>query len=122
MEAFGLPKSNEAEKAARAAAIEKATIYAIQIPFKTMDLAFNAFNLTHKMAEIGNPNSVSDAGVGALCLRTAIKGAYMNVRINAQGLENHPEVKPLLQKAEEMNIAIDAMEKEVWNIVLGKIK
>jgi len=122
MEAFALPKSNETEKAARTAAIECATIYAIQIPFRTMEIAFDAFDLTHKMAEIGNPNSVSDAGVGALCLRTAIKGAYMNVRINAQGLENHPEVKPILVKAEAINTSIDAKEQEVWNLVLSKIK
>ncbi len=122
MIAFGLPKSNDAEKAARAAAIETATIYAIKIPFRTMELAYEAFDLAKKMAEIGNPNSVSDAGVGALCLRTAIKGAYMNVRINSQGLENNAEVKPILEKAAAINGAIDVKEKEVWDIVLGKMK
>ncbi len=122
MEAFGLPKSNDAEKAARTAAIETATIYAIKIPFRTMELAYEAFELAKTMAEIGNPNSVSDAGVGALCLRTALKGAYMNVRINSQGLENNAEVKPILVQAEAMNTAIDAKEKEVWEIVLGKMK
>ena len=122
MEAFGLPKSNDAEKAARSVAIETATIYAIKIPFRTMELGFEAFELAKKMAEIGNPNSVSDAGVGALCLRTAIKGAYMNVRINSQGLENNAEVKPILEKAEAIHSTIDAKEKEVFDIVLGKMK
>lgn len=122
MQAFGLPKSNDAEKIVRATAIETATIYAIKIPFRTMELAYEAFDLTKRMAEIGNPNSVSDAGVGALCLRTAIKGAYMNVRINSQGLENNAEIKPILDRAEIINTAIDAKEKEVWEIVLGKMK
>ena len=74
------------------------------------------------MAAKGNPNSVSDAGVGALCARTAVKGCYLNVRINAQDLKEHPEVKPLLVRAEEINAATDAKEAEAWNIVLAAMK
>ena len=122
MAAFGLPKGNDAEKAARTAAIEAATIYGIQIPFRTMELAYESFALAKAMAEIGNPNSVSDAGVGALCARTAVKGAYLNVKINAQSLQEHPEVKPLLARAEEMNANCELREREVWDIVMGKIK
>jgi glutamate formiminotransferase/formiminotetrahydrofolate cyclodeaminase len=74
------------------------------------------------MAEKGNPNSVSDAGVAALCARTAVKGAYLNVIINAQDLKEHPEVKPLVEKAIAMSEASDAREKEIMEIVISKIK
>ena len=74
------------------------------------------------MAETGNPNSVSDAGVGALCARAAVKGAFLNVKINAQDLKEHAEVKPILERAETMNTAADTREQEIWNIVLGKMK
>ncbi len=122
MAAFGLPKATDEEKAARKAAIEVATIYAIKIPFRTMEVAFQAMDLAIQMAAKGNPNSVSDAGVGALCARTAVKGCYLNVRINAQDLKEHPEVKPLLARAEEINAATDAKEAEAWNIVLAAMK
>jgi glutamate formiminotransferase / formiminotetrahydrofolate cyclodeaminase len=122
MAAFGLPKATDEEKAERKAAIEAATIYAIKIPFRTMEVALQAMGLATQMAAEGNPNSVSDAGVGALCARTAIKGCYLNVRINAQDLKEHPEVKPLLVRAEEINNAADAKEKEAWNIVLAAMK
>jgi glutamate formiminotransferase / formiminotetrahydrofolate cyclodeaminase len=122
MAAFGLPKATDEEKAARKAAIEAATIYAIKIPFRTMEVAFQALDLAIQMAAKGNPNSVSDAGVGALCARTAVKGCYLNVRINAQDLKEHPEVKPLLARAEEINAATDAKEAEAWNIVLAAMK
>jgi glutamate formiminotransferase/formiminotetrahydrofolate cyclodeaminase len=122
MAAFGLPKATEEEKAARKAAIEAATIYAIKIPFRTMEVAFQAMDLAIQMAAKGNPNSVSDAGVGALCARTAVKGCYLNVRINAQDLKEHPEVKPLLARAEEINAATDTKEAEAWNIVLAAMK
>lgn len=122
MAAFGLPKATEEEKVARKAAIEAATIYAIKIPFRTMEVALQAMDLAIQMAEKGNPNSVSDAGVGALCARTAVKGCYLNVRINAQDLKEHPEVKPLLARAEEINAAADAKESEAWSIVLAAMK
>lgn len=122
MDAFGLPKSNDAEKAARKSAIDAATINAIKVPFRTMVAANNSFDLIQAMAETGNPNSVSDAGVGALCARAAIKGAYLNVKINAQDLQDHPEVKPLVEQAEAMNLAADKREQEIWTIVLSKMK
>ncbi|PQJ09545.1 glutamate formimidoyltransferase [Flavipsychrobacter stenotrophus] len=122
MAAFGLPKSNDAEKAARKAAIEAATINAIKVPFRTMELAAQSFDLIQAMAETGNPNSVSDAGVGALCARAAVKGAYLNVKINAQDLQDHAEVKPLVERADAMNADADKREQEIWNIVLGKMK
>jgi len=122
MLAFGLPKSNDEEKAARKAAIDAATVYAIEIPFRTMELALQSFDLAKKMAEIGIPNSVSDAAVGALCARTAIKGGYMNVRINAGDLKDDAKIKAILEKAEAINKAADAKEKEIWDFVLGKMK
>lgn len=122
LNAFGMPKSNDDEKTARKAAIQEATIYAIKIPFRTMELAFQSFDLAIQMAAKGNPNSVSDAGVGALCARAAVKGCYLNVMINAQDLKEHPEVKPLIAQAEAMNTAADEKEKEAWNIVLAAMK
>jgi glutamate formiminotransferase/formiminotetrahydrofolate cyclodeaminase len=122
MSAFSLPKGNDAEKEARKAAIEAATIYAIKVPFRSMELSFNSFELIHAMADKGNPNSVSDAGVGALCARAAVKGCYLNIKINAQGLAENPEIKPLLERAEAMNTEADTKEQEIWKLVLSKIK
>jgi glutamate formiminotransferase/formiminotetrahydrofolate cyclodeaminase len=107
---------------ARKNAIEAATINAIKVPFKTMELAFQSFDLAKAMAEIGNPNSVSDAGVGSLCARAAVKGAYLNVKINAKDLAENPVVKPILEQAEKMNLQADEKEKEVWTVVLSKMK
>jgi glutamate formiminotransferase/formiminotetrahydrofolate cyclodeaminase len=122
MAAFGLPKSTDEEKSARKAAIGLATIGAIKVPYRTMELAYHSFDLAKSMAELGNPNSVSDAGVAALCARAAVKGAYLNVMINATDLKTHPEVQPLLAKAEAMNTGADAKEKEVWDVVISKMK
>lgn len=122
MDAFGLPKGSTEEKEARKAAIQAATINAIKVPYRTMELSFQSFDLAKSMADIGNPNSVSDAGVGALCARAAVKGAYLNVLINAQGLEEHEEVKPILEKAAAMNKDADTKEKEIWDLVNGKMK
>ncbi len=122
MNAFGLPKSNDAEKSARKAAIELATVNAIKVPYRTMLRAFGSFELISAMVEKGNPNSVTDAGVGALCARAAIKGAYLNVKINAQDLKEHPEVQTILTHAEEMNSACDTIEQEIMALVMTKIK
>lgn len=122
MDAFGLPKGSAEEKEARKAAIQAATINAIKVPYRTMELSFQSFDLAKSMADIGNPNSVSDAGVGALCARAAVKGAYLNVLINAQGLEEHEEVKPILEKAAAMNTDADTKEKEIWDLVNSKMK
>jgi len=122
MAAYGLPKSNDAEKAARKAAIDAATVYAIKIPFRTMELAFQSFGLAKDMAEKGNPNCASDAGVGALCARTAVKGTYLNVMTNAKSLKDNEEVNAIIEKSEKMNAAAEVMEQEIWTTVLGKMK
>ncbi len=122
MNAFGLPKGNDDEKTTRKAAIQAATINAIRVPYRTMEKAYESFSLIKTMVEIGNPNSVSDAGVGALCARASVKGCYLNIKINAQDLKNHPDVQPLLEQAEKINTHADELEREIWELVTGKIK
>ncbi|NCX94850.1 MAG: glutamate formimidoyltransferase [Chitinophagia bacterium] len=122
MNAFGLPKTNDEEKAIRKAAIQEATIYAIQVPYKSMQKAYESLALIKAMAATGNPNSISDAGVGGLCARAAVKGCYLNIKINAKDLSQIPEVAEILQKAEEMNNQVDAKEAEIWNMVIASMK
>ncbi len=122
MAAYGLPKSNDTEVVARKAAIEAATVYAIKVPFRTMELAFQSFDLAKEMALNGNPNCASDAGVGGLCARAAVKGTYLNVITNAKGLKDNVEVKGIVEKSEVMNAACDVLEREIWEIALGKMK
>ncbi len=110
MEAFSLPKSSEQEVKFRSEAIQNATKYATEVPLKTMILVSSSFPIIKAMAEIGNPNSISDAGVGALCARSAVIGAYMNVRINAAELKDEVFKKEILAKAEK--IKNDAIKEE----------
>ncbi|MGC4103838.1 glutamate formimidoyltransferase [Ferruginibacter sp.] len=121
MEAFGLPKSTDEEKAARTAAIQDATRFAIEIPFKVMETAAASMELVKAMASIGNPNSVSDAGVGALCIRSAVMGAFMNVRINASGYNDKNYVKDIIAKGKAIEDAVIAAEADVLKIVNEKI-
>jgi len=121
MNAFGLPKSNDAEKAARTKAIQDATKYAIEIPFKVMQTAHASMEVIKAMADIGNPNSVSDAGVGALCARSAVMGAFMNVRINAAGYDDKDYVKDVTTKGKEIEEKTIALETEILKIVNEKI-
>ncbi|MBP8678463.1 MAG: glutamate formimidoyltransferase, partial [Bacteroidales bacterium] len=102
MEAFGLPKDSDTEKAARSAAIQAATQYATEIPLRTMKVAYSGFDLIEEMVKEGNPNSVSDAGVGALAIRSAIYGAYMNVRINSVDLKDRTVADKLVAEAQEI--------------------
>ncbi|PCH68569.1 MAG: glutamate formimidoyltransferase [Bacteroidetes bacterium] len=121
MDAFGLPKSSDAEKKTRSEAIQAATKYAIEIPFRVMQRSYDAFEVIKAMAEIGNPNSVSDAGVGALCARSAVLGAHLNVKINAPGLKDQKFVDEVLGKAEEIAQKAQKAEQEVLDIVDEKI-
>ena len=116
-----MPKGSEEEKAARSAAIQAATKYAIEVPFRTMKKAFEVFDICKKMVEIGNPNSVTDAGVGALCARSAVLGAYLNVKINAQSLKDKQFVDSVLQQAEEMATSARQIESEILGMVNAKI-
>lgn len=110
MNVFSMPKGTEEEKAARAEAMEKATLYATQVPFRTMQTALEAMPLALEMARKGNPASASDAGVGAIAALAAVKGAQLNVRINAAGLKDRAMADSLTAEAEK--IAREAAEKE----------
>lgn len=121
MDAFGMPKSTDEEKAARTAAIQEATKYATEVPFRTMERVFDSFELIKAMAETGNPNSVTDAGVGALCARSAVMGAYLNVKINASGLKDKAYVENILAKGAEIEAKAKQLETEIMDIVNTKI-
>lgn len=110
MNVFSMPKGTEEEKAARAEAMEKATLYATQVPLRTMQTALEAMPLALEMARKGNPASASDAGVGAIAALAAVKGAQLNVRINAAGLKDRAMADSLTAEAEK--IAKEAAEKE----------
>ena len=102
MDAFGLPKKTAEEKRARKEAIEAASKYAMEIPFKVMETAYHSIAVMRAMAENGNPNSASDAGVGALCALTAVEGAYLNVKINAMSITDKKFTEEMLQRAEDL--------------------
>ncbi|MCG8579039.1 MAG: glutamate formimidoyltransferase [Bacteroidales bacterium] len=121
MDAFGLPKGTDEEKAARKKAIDDATKYAIQVPFRVMEVAYKGFEVIRAMAEVGNPNSVTDAGVGALCARSAVMGAYLNVKINAAGLDDKAYVEKVLADGKVIEDKAIQEEKEILEIVNGKI-
>jgi glutamate formiminotransferase/formiminotetrahydrofolate cyclodeaminase len=121
MTAFGLPKSNEQEKAERKKAIQFATKNAMEVPLKVMQLACDSLEVMHTMAETGNPNSVSDAGVGALCARTAVEGAFLNVKINAPGCDDKTFADEILNKAESLSATAKKREAEILKIVESKI-
>lgn len=121
MGVFGMPKSTDAEKAARAAALEAATLYATEVPLHTMEAAFEVFEVVRAMAEYGNPNSVTDAGVGALAARAAVRGAFLNVKINASGLKDRAKAEALIARGAEIAAAAAAEEDAVLAIVESKI-
>ena len=121
MTAFSLPKSTDEEKTARTEAIQSATKFAIEVPFKVMQLSYDSLEVIKAMAEIGNPNSVSDAGVGALCARSAVMGAFMNVRINASGYNDKTFVNDILAKGKEIEQKTIATEAAILKIVDEKI-
>ncbi len=121
MSAFSLPKTTEEEKAARTKAIQDATKHAIEIPFKVMQTAYASMKVIKAMAEIGNPNSVSDAGVGALCACSAVIGAFMNVRINAVGCNDKTFVENIVATGKEIENKTITLEAEILEIVNKKI-
>ena len=121
MDVFGMPKGTEEEKAARAEAMEVATLYATQVPLRTMKAAYKAFDVVRAMAEEGNPNSVSDAGVGALAARSAVMGACLNVKINAAGLKDRTVADALVAEAEEIQRLAQQAETEILAVVESKI-
>ncbi len=122
MDAFGMPKSSDNEKLLRTKAIQEASKYAMEIPFRVMQKSLESMEIMKAMALTGNPNSASDAGVGALCARTAVKGAFMNVKINAAGIDDHAFVTNLLEKGAAIEKIAEEKEREIVTIVEQKIK
>ncbi|MCC6667416.1 MAG: glutamate formimidoyltransferase [Polyangiaceae bacterium] len=121
MDAFGLPKGSADEKAARKRAIQAATRYAAEVPLLVMKSALASMDVIRAMAEIGNPSSVSDAGVGALCARSAVMGAHLNVKINCAGLEDKAFVAEIQATAAELEARAVAQEGEILALVTSKI-
>lgn len=122
MAVFSMPKSTPEEKAARAEALETATLYATEVPLRTMEASYDVFDYAEAMAREGNPASVSDAAVGALAARAAVVGALLNVRINAAGLKNRENAEKLLARADEIDKKSEARVTTVLEIANSKIK
>lgn len=122
LEAYRLPKSNDAERKARHEAVQEATRNAMRVPFTVMETAFSAYPLIREMVEKGNPGSVTDAAVGALAVRACIRGAFLNVRINALALEDAGFVKEVLSKGAALEEKASAEEASIMNLVEKEIK
>ena len=122
MAAFGMPKSTEEEKALRSAAIQEATLYATEVPLRTMKASCKVFALCRRMAEAGNPNSISDAGVGVLAARAAVLGAGLNVKINAASLKDRIKAEALIAEANQLIQEANDQEQEILKIVEEEIR
>ena len=122
MNAFQLPKETPDLKIARGNAIQSATRNAMEIPFRVMQTAFQSMEVIQAMAETGNPNSITDAGVGALCAATAISGAYLNVLVNAAGFDDKDAIRQMLVEAESIENLAKEKCREIQELVLKKIK
>jgi len=119
--AFGLPKSSDEEKKIRTQAVQDATKFAIEVPFKVMELSYESMNVIKAMVETGNPNSVTDAAVGALCARAAVLGAFMNVRVNTLSYDDKSFVNDLIAKGKDIETKTIALEKEIIEIANKKL-
>jgi len=122
LEAFSLPKGSEQEKASRSEAIQKATLYATEIPLRTMKVAYSGLDLIETMVREGNPNSVSDAGVGALAIRSAVYGAYMNVQINSVELIDRVVAKKLVSDAKKIFEITSERERKILNMIFQTLE
>ena len=121
MASFSLPKFTSEELKFRTEKIQEATLHAMEIPMKVMQLSLDALTITKAMAEKGNPNSVSDAGVAALCARSAVLGAFLNVRINARQIQNKELIQEMITKGTEMQNKALSLENEIIKLVTSKI-
>lgn len=117
MSAVSLPKDTKEQKLNRSAALESATKYAIEVPFKIMETSFSCLESIKCMTELGNPNSISDAGVAALCIRTAVMGAYLNVKINCKDLNDKKFVSTILKKGKMIVNSTNKIEVEIMELV-----
>ena len=121
MAAFGLPATTDEEKAAQNAAIQAATKEAIEVPFRVMEVSLESMQVAKAMAETGNPASVSDAGVAALAARSAVMGAFLNVKINSSDVEDKAWMTDILSRAEQIQTQAIALEQEILAIVEQKL-
>jgi glutamate formiminotransferase/formiminotetrahydrofolate cyclodeaminase len=121
MNAFALPKSNTEEMLIRKQAIQEATKHATEIPFKVMELSYESLSIIKAMVEIGNPNSITDAGVGALAASAAVSGSFLNVRINAKELDDKEFVNDILMKGNKIEADTKSLKAEILKIVDSKI-
>ncbi len=121
MDVFAMPKKTEEEKAARAIAMEAATLYATEVPLRTMKTALKVFPLLRKMVDDGNQSSVTDAGVGTLAARAAVRGAFLNVKINAGGLKDRAKAEELIARGKEIESEGARLEAEILADVESKI-
>ncbi|MDE6299443.1 MAG: glutamate formimidoyltransferase, partial [Muribaculaceae bacterium] len=117
MAVFAMPKKTPEEKAARSIALEEATLFATEVPLRTMAVSYETFDVLEAMARKGNPASVSDAGVGALAARAAVLGAQLNVRINAAGLKDRAKAEELLAEADKIATSAKQRETQILDIV-----
>jgi glutamate formiminotransferase/formiminotetrahydrofolate cyclodeaminase len=121
MDAFRLPKKSEDEKKFRKKSIDEATKNAILIPYRVMEVAFNSMKVLEKMAKIGNPNSISDVGVGTMAARACVRGAFLNVKINAFGLDDKEFVENIIKKGTIMEQSAADKEVGILQIVESKL-
>lgn len=121
MEAFRLPKESQKDIEARNDAIQNATKYAIETPFKVMETAYQSMEVMKAMAQIGNPNSITDAAVGALCATTAVRGAFLNVKINCGDCQDKDFVKNIIDKGDDLVQKAQKIEAEIMAITESKI-
>jgi len=121
MDAFSLPKGTIEEKNIRTASIQDATRYAIEVPFRTMQTAFESFGIIRAMVETGNPNSITDAGVGALCVRSAVIGAYLNIKVNGANVKDKAWLDEIIIRAGELVKNTKNVEEEILNKVIANI-
>ena len=115
------PKKSDDEKKLRDSAIQEATRRAILVPFSVMEIAWSGFELIKEMVINGNPNSITDAGVGALALRSCIKGASLNVKINTLGLSDKEFAKEILSRSSEIESKAETAESEILQLILSRI-
>jgi glutamate formiminotransferase / formiminotetrahydrofolate cyclodeaminase len=121
MAGFGMPRSSEEEKKARTIAIQSATKYATEVPFRVMQLCYESMAVIEEMVKIGNPNSITDAGVGALCARSAVLGASLNVRINAKGLLDKKFARSIVRKGKNIEEKTKKLETKILTFIKDRI-
>ncbi len=122
IQAYGYPKNTDEEKRIRSEEVQNATMNAIQVPYRMMEIAFSGFELIKEMVKNGNPNSVTDAGVGALALRSCIRGAFLNIKVNASGLNDKEYVKEIISKGEDLEGKALMEEEAVLSLIEAAIK